>query len=193
MKITIISGSTRDDSQSRKVSEYLSGRLTKFSIENTILDLNEKRLPLYDDSEKGPWTKLWNEISDLLEKSAGFIFVSPEWDGMLSVGLHNMFHYADKELADKPVLAVGVSSGRGGRYPLQQIRTMGYKNKNFVVIPESLYYDHVKESLVNGVLTDDRATERADYALKVLLEYAKALGAVRESGVIDYKKFPNGL
>lgn len=193
MKITIISASTRNNSESRRVSDYLSGRLTKFNIENTILDLNEKRLPLYDDTGEGSWKELWDDMSHLLEDSNGFVFVSPEWDGMFSVGLHNMFHYTDKELADKPVLAVGVSSGRGGRYPLQQMRTMGYKNKSFVVIPESLYYDHVKEALVGGELTDTRATERADYVLKVLVEYVKALDAVRKSGVIDYKKFPNGL
>lgn len=193
MKITIISASTRNNSQSRRVSDYLSSRLTKFEIDNSILDLNEKRLPLYDDTEEGPWKELWSEISNLLEQSDGFVFVSPEWDGMFSVGLHNMFHYADKELADKPILAVGVSSGRGGRYPLQQMRTMGYKNKSFVVIPESLYYDHIKESLVDGALTNNRAAEQADYALKVLVEYAKALVAVRKSGVIDYEKFPNGL
>jgi len=193
MKITIISASTRDNSQTRRVSDYLSNRLKKFNTENTILDLNEKRLPLYDNTGEGPWVKLWEEISILLKESDGFVFASPEWDGMFSVGLHNMFHYTDKELADKPVLIVGVSSGRGGRYPLQQMRTMGYKNKRFVVIPESLFYDYIQEALIDGTLIDSRTTEQTDYALKILVEYAKALIAVRKSGVIDYEKFPNGL
>jgi NAD(P)H-dependent FMN reductase len=193
MKITIISASTRKNSESRRVSDYLSSRLIKFKIENTILDLSEKQLPLYNDIEEESWKKLWDEISNLLEQSDGFVFVSPEWDGMFSVGLHNMFHYTNKELANKPVLTVGVSSGRGGRYPLQQMRIMGYKNKGFVIIPENLFYDHIKESLVDGTLTDSRIIERTDYALKVLTEYAKALVAVRKSGVIDYEKFPNGL
>ena len=193
MKITIISGSTRNNSQSRRVSDYLSARLTRFNFENAILDLNEKRLPLYDDSEEGPWQEFWKEISSLLEHSDGFVFVSPEWDGMFSVGIHNMMHYADKEMADKPVNAVGVSSGRGGRYPLQQMRIMGYKNKRFIVVPESLFFDHIKESLVNGALSDERLVERTDYALKTLVEYAKALSMVRKSGVIDYVKFPHGF
>ncbi len=193
MKITIISGSTRSNSQSRRVADYLSARLTHGHTENAILDLHEKRLPLYDASGAGAWKSLWSDMGDMLEQSDGFVFVSPEWDGMFSVGIHNMLHYADKEMADKPVLAVGVSSGRGGRYPLQQMRIMGYKNKNFVVIPESMYYDHIEESLVDGALTNPRSAERTDYALKVLVEYAKALRAVRASGVIDYEKFPNGL
>jgi len=193
MKITIISGSTRNDSQSRRVSDYLSSRLTELDIPNSILDLNEKRLPLYDDSQEGFWQVLWNDISKLLNESDGFVFVSPEWDGMFSVGIHNMLHYVDKEMADKPVLAVGVSSGRGGRYPLQQMRIMGYKNKRFVVIPESLYYDHITENLKDGALTDNQMTERTDYTLNVLAEYAKALSSVRQSGTIDYVRFPNGL
>lgn len=193
MKIAIISGSTRDNSQSRRVSDYLSERLNKFNVQNSIVDLNEKRLPLYDDTGEGDWKAMWDEISNVFSQSDGYIFVSPEWDGMFSVGIHNMLHYADKELADKPVLAVGVSNGRGGRYPLQQMRIMGYKNKRFVVIPESIFIDYVEKTLVGGKLTEEKLSERIDYDLRVLIEYAKALEAVRQSGVIDYKKFPNGL
>jgi len=193
MKITIISGSTRDNSESKKVASYLSFCFTRLNADNAILDLNDKRLPLYNATENGPWELIWDEISRLLNQSDGFVFVSPEWDGMFSVGLHNMFHYVDKELADKPVLLVGVSSGRGGQYPLQQMRIMGYKNKRFVVIPESLYYDHIQESLIDNAFVNDRVTERTDYALKVLIEYAKSLKLVRDSGVINYEKFPNGL
>ncbi|MEK7644674.1 MAG: hypothetical protein AAB390_05235 [Patescibacteria group bacterium] len=61
------------------------------------------------------------------------------------------------------------------------------------MIPESLYYENITESLVDGAFADSRAVERSDYALKVLLEYAKALVAVRKSGIIDYQKFSNGL
>jgi NAD(P)H-dependent FMN reductase len=193
MKINIISGSTRPNSKSLEVSKYLSSRLTLLGVESSIVDLDEQRLPLFDASEEGDWSILWNKISQSLSESDGFIFVSPEWDGMMSVGLHNLLHYTEKELADKPVLLVGVSSGRGGRYPLQQMRIMGYKNKSFVVIPESLFYDMVKEALVDGVLTDSRSAERTDYVLRTLIEYAKALALVRASGVVDYEKFPNGL
>ena len=192
MIITVISGSTRKDSQSRRVCDYLAGRLAHLGVETAVVDLHEKKLPLYDDAGEGAWKPVWEEVSGTLEKSDGFVFVSPEWDGMMSVGIHNLFHYADKEMADKPVLPVGVSSGRGGRYPLQQMRIMGYKNKRFVVIPESLFFDYVEKGLVDGALTDARATERADYALRVLMEYARALASVRASGTIDYAKFPSG-
>lgn len=192
MKITLIAASTRADAQSRKVADYLAAQLTKQKIENILIDLNEKRLPLYDDTGEGDWKPMWEEMSKTFSESDGFIFVSPEWDGMFSVGLHNMFHYVDKELADKPVLLVGVSDGRGGRYPLVQMKIMGQKNKRFVIIPENLYFDHIKKTLVEGVLINEISVKRTDYALKVLVAYAKALSIVRQSGVIDYKTFPSG-
>lgn len=193
MQITIISGSTRDNAQSLNVAHCLQQYLSKKDVTSPILDLNKNRLPIYDATDNGPWEETWNSMSKMLAQSDGYIFVSPEWDGMWSVGLHNMLLYADKELADKPVLAVGVSSGQGGRYPLQNIRSMGYKNKRFVVIPESIFYDHVEETLKNGVLTNSRIAERTEYAIEVLVEYAKALTLVRNSGTINYEKYPNGL
>ncbi len=193
MKIVIISGSTRDSSNSRRVSNYLSSRLNNIGVVNTILDLYEKQLPIYNATSDGCWKKPWEGMSQTLEKSDGLIFVSPEWDGMFSVGLHNLFHYVKKELADKPVLPVAVSTGRGGRYPLLQMRMMGYKNKHFVVIPESIFIDQVEKVLVNDVLLDRRVADRTDYALKVLIEYTKALTTIRKSGVMDYEKFPHGL
>lgn len=177
------------------MADYLSERLTKLNIKNGIIDLNEKRLPLYDGTDEGDWKTVWDEISATFNQSDGFVFVSPEWDGMFSVGLHNMFHYADKELADKPVLAVGVSSGRGGRYPLQQMRIMGYKNKRVVVMPESLFFDHIKESLVDGKLVDERMVERTDFmhsgsclnTPKLYRQSAKAESLIIRSFLADYR------
>lgn len=51
--------------------------------------------------------------------------------------------------------------------------------------------------LLTNVL-DEKAPDytiklRADYALKILIEYAKALQKVRNSGLIDFKNFKNGV
>jgi hypothetical protein len=35
--------------------------------------------------------------------------------------------------------------------------------------------------------------ERIDYSARVLVEYAKALKIVRDSGLIDLKRFPYGM
>jgi len=195
MKIVIISGSTRPDSQSLKVAEYLRSQLENLAANTAIVDLNTQRLPLFDDSKDGLWQEVWTPIEEQLLAADGFIFVSPEWDGMFNVGLHNMFHYttAKHVLAHKPTMLVGVSDGMGGAYPLAQLRTVGSKNTHFVVSPESLRISKVKEVLVNGEIVIEGVKQRAEYSLKVLLEYAKALKMVRDSGVIDLKNFGSGV
>lgn len=196
MKIVVISGSVRSDSQSRKVANYLAGRLNG-SVEVGIVDLNEQRLPLYDDSKEGPWQEVWKPVEEELASADGFVFVSPEWDGMFNVGLHNMFHYVTKTknhaLAHKPVMLVGVSDGMGGAYPIAQLKAVGSKNTHFVVSPENLRISKVKEVLVDGEIVIDGVRERADYSLKVLIEYAKALKPIRDSSLLDFKKFGSGV
>ncbi len=197
-KIAIINGSTRQNSQSIKIANYLKAEIEKKNLNSEILDLSEKILPIYDDrdlelSENKDLKNLVEGISEVLITSDGIIFVSPEWDGMFSVGILNLLHYIDKELADKPVLLVSVSSGRGGRYPLLQARSMGYKNKRFVIVPESIFIDFVEKNFVDGKFVENIMTERIEYDLNVLIEYAKALKLVRESGVINYEKYPNGI
>ena len=195
MKITVVSGSTRSNSQSLSVAHYLQEKLDGLGVSTALVDLNTQRLPLYDDTETGPWQEVWTPIESELSSSDGFVFVTPEWDGMFSVGLHNMFHYCtDKHfLAHKPVMLVGVSDGLGGAYPLAQLKAIGQKNTHFVVSPENLRISKVKEVLIDGEIVVNGVRERADYSLKVLLEYAKALKQVRESGVLNLKKFGSGV
>lgn len=197
MKITVVSGSVRANSESRKVADYLVDRLSGADIEVSLADLNEQRLPLYDHSNEGAWQGIWASIEQELGSADGFVIVSPEWDGMFNVGLHNMFHYVTKTkkhvLAHKPVMLVGVSDGMGGAYPIAQLKAVGPKNTHYVVSPENLRISKVKEVLVDGEIVVDGVRERADYALKILVEYAKALKPLRDSGMLDFKKFGSGV
>ncbi len=193
MKIIVISGSTRPDSQSRKVAEYLDKKLVELGAQTELVDLNESRLPIFDNSSSGPWEEVWNPIKAALESADGYVFVSPEWDGMFSVGLHNMFHYAGNALAHKPVTLASVSDGMGGIYPLAQLRATGPKNTHYVVTPENLRFSDVNNLLVNGEITQDGVRARADYALKILIAYAEALKQIRDSGIVDLEQFKFGV
>lgn len=196
MKIVVISASPRSNSQSLKVAKYLTSRLNTLSAEATTLDLHELKLPVYDASDSIP--EGLAEAKSLLASSDGYVFVSPEWNGMASVALLNLMHYLeDNELAHKPVMLVGVSATRGGSYPVIQLRSLGYKNRHFIISPECLVVTTCKDVLNDDVQSDDAPDiyikRRADYALKVLVEYAKALQNVRHSAVIDHKTYPNGM
>lgn len=194
MNIVVISASMRPESQSLKISNWLSEHLKSLDVESSVLDLNTTTLPMF---EPGTSPENKSKVLHTLNSADGLVFVSPEWDGTMSYGLVNMLHYVGNELAHKPVMMTGVSSGRGGHYPLMQMRIMGYKNNHFAISPEALLVQDCKNMLNNHDMSEDQndifLKKRADYALKILVEYTRALQAVRDSGVVDHENFPNGV
>jgi azobenzene reductase len=89
-----------------------------------------------------------------------------------------------------------VSSGRGGSYPVAELRMSSYKNTRINWIPEHMIVRNA-EQVLNGPQSiseeDEFTRSRLGYCLRVLKEYGKALKIVRDSGVLDYKTHPNGL
>lgn len=195
MNIVVISGSNRGGSQSLKVAKWLDGNLKQQDVESMVLDLHEFKLPLYDDGE----TVAENQpaLLEMLEKSDGYVFVSPEWNGMMSVALANMLHYVEHEMAYKPVMLVGVSSGRGGTHPVDQMKLLGQKNRHYVISPENLIVSGVEQVFNDEDMdSDSTATalkQRAEYCLKILNELSKTFATVRSSSVIDLDRFANGV
>lgn len=194
MKVLVISASMRSGAQSLKIARYLTERLKRLNADAWVLDLYDFRLPMYDD-EVVPENQ--EELLAQLQAAEAYVFVSPEWNGMMSYGLMNMLHFVEHEMAYKPVMLVGVSSGRGGTHPVDQMKLIGQKNRHYVISPESLIVSGVK-SMFNDSEIDESAADyplkaRAEYSLKVLLKLADALREVRASGVIDLQNFKNGV
>ena len=204
MKISIISGSHRINSQSEKVSRYIQRTLEEQDIcdETWLYLLAGNPLPLWDESiwEADPdWMARLQPISEQLAGSDGFVIVCPEWHGQVPAGLKNFFLMWSKgELAHKPALIVTVSSADGGAYPVAELRMSSYKNNRLCFIPEHVIVRHVESVLnadeeQNNPETDRYFRERIFYALGVLREYALALVRVRESGAVSLDVFKNGM
>ena len=203
MKITIVSGSHRRDSQSAKVGRFLEHTLKEQALgeQTWLLDLADFPLPLWDE---GIWAgdPAWRErlapISEQLAASDGFVIISPEWHGMVPSGLKNFFLMWGKgELAHKPALIVAVSAGDGGAYPVAELRMSSYKNNRLCYIPEQLIVRHVESVLNdtgdNNPEADAYFRDRSLFALRLLREYALALRAVRDSGLTVDARFKNGM
>lgn len=194
MNIVVISASMRKNSQSFKVAKYVADNLVSNDVDVKLIDLQAIDLPMYDDTEKD--LPQLNNLIPQLSAAHGFVFVSPEWDGMMSIGLLNMYHYLGSELAHKPVLPVGVSASRGGAYPIEQMRQIGAKNRHFVVIPEHVIVRNVENVLneVESVSEEDTyIRDRLNYAGGVLRAYADAMKVLQTSALIDNTKYPNGM
>lgn len=202
MKISVVSGSQRPNSQSRKVALYLAARLAAREIEvGDLIDLGTSPLPMWDESafssEPSPLKDAWAPLSSEFQSCDGFVCVVPEWHGMVPPAFKNMLLLCTSELAHKPGLIVSVSASLGGTYPIVELHTTGSKNNRICWIP-----DHVIVRGVGGVLNDTSSDDekgeaaikgRLDHSLGLLVEYAKALRGVRESGAFDRKAYPFGM
>ncbi|AMO57189.1 flavoprotein [Endozoicomonas montiporae] len=200
MKLTIITGSHRRESQSERIGHVLSERVAALGLfdECEVFSLSGNPLPLWDEvifSGDEQWKALLSPLKQKLRESDAFVVVSPEWNGMVPSALKNFFLlFGALELGHKPALITAVSSGQGGSYPVAELRMSSYKNARLCFIPEHLIVRGV-ESALNGEdpAADALLQDRADYALKLLGEYSKALRQVRASGVVDHKTFRNGM
>jgi NAD(P)H-dependent FMN reductase len=202
MKYGIIIGSHRVKSQSAKVAEFARQLLmnTDGTSQFYTLDLATKNLPLWDEgvwNGAPAWATSWGPIAEQLRTCDAFIVLAPEYSGMVPAALKNFFLLASKdEIGHKPGLIVAVSSGRGGSYPVAELRMSSYKNTRINWIPEHMIVRNA-EQVLNGPQSiseeDEFTRSRLGYCLRVLKEYGKALKIVRDSGVLDYKTHPNGL
>lgn len=202
MRITIISGSHRNHSQSEKVAGFVRSTLQDAGHEADILSLAANPLPLWDEgiwSGDEKWQQLLTPISKQLAASDGFVVISPEWHGQVPSGLKNFFlMWGEGELAHKPALIIAVSSSDGGANPVAELRMSSYKNNRICYIPEQIIVRKVEtvlndDSEKNDARSDDYYRRRISWTLELLVQYAEALAGVRAQGDTMRKDFPNGM
>lgn len=202
MHYGIIAGSHRQNSQSSKIGAYLATALKRLdgSATTDIIDLKGNPLPLWDESawqQNSALAKQWLPYAERLQRCDAFCVISPEWAGMVPAGLKNFLIYCGaQEVGHKPALIVAVSAGRGGSYPVNELRTSGYKNNKLLYLPEHIIVQNAPKVLNDGDAADkddDYIRRRIDYALRQLQAYAAALQTVRASGVTGHPDFPFGM
>lgn len=204
MKLTVVSGSHRNKSQSEKVANVILKLASDNALfaEQELISLAGNPLPLWDqgvwDGEE-KWKTLLTPLRKQLKESDAFVIVSPEWHGQVPAGLKNFFLLCSKnELGHKPALIVTVSNGRGGAYPVAELRMSSYKNNRICYIPEHVIVRDVENILNdkpedNDERSDQFYRERFAWALKILKEYASAFQQIRASGVTESDKFKTGM
>ncbi|MEN9945865.1 MAG: hypothetical protein RLZZ293_251 [Pseudomonadota bacterium] len=202
MQITIISASTRINSQSRKVANYIQNYLANNQLASEIIDLANAEIPQWDESvwKLGKnWSEKWNACANKLNNADAIIMIVPEWHGIVPPALKNLLLLATKqELAHKPTLLVGVSSGTGGNYPLAELRMNSHKNTKVCYIPEQMIIKDVVNLLnsdaeLNTSQFAEDTAKRLHYTIDTLLIYAENFIAIRNNALIKQNSYPYGI
>ncbi len=196
MNISIISSSHRINSQSQRISEIFEVQLKKKNNFTNIFNLNLKKinLPLWDERQSIELSKKWQSVSKKLISSDIFIYIVPEYGGMVSPVGKNFFLYCNNgELTHKPGLIVSISSGNGGAYPISELRSSSYKNRHIMWIPENIIIRNVEQFCPgeHGPLIPKWLDKRIDYVLGLLIRYGECLKPIQD--IVNRKDFGNGM
>ncbi len=107
--VTIISGTNRPNSNTKKVALEYQQFLANKNVESTILALDEHAVHVRDEAFR-------QMEKDLLVAAKCFIIISPEYNGSYPGVLKMMIDNTDIKMAwwHKKVLLTGVSTGRAG-------------------------------------------------------------------------------
>lgn len=148
-KYVIISASTRSKSESLRLSGIIEALIRSEDTEavTNILNLAEVRHMDWNEQfwEEEILCPEWKHSSAMLNSASAFIFVVPEWHGMVPPALINLLILAERhELAHKPALIVRISSGNGEAYVVSQLKANGSKNNRFCFIPDHVIIRNIK-------------------------------------------------
>lgn len=206
MKVGIISGSHRSESQSEKIARYAARLLTKNGLfeHSFVFPLADNPLPFWDEgvwSKDPAWESAIGTLRGELDSCDAFVVVTPEWHGMVPAGLKNLFLLfpGTGELAHKPALIISVSGGAGGgAYPIAELRMSSYKNSRIAYLPEHLIVRDAQRVFNSDDADNDPTAHtylhaRLLYCLEILREYSLAFRQIRASGKTSLEPYPNGM
>lgn len=142
--ITIISGTNRKNSNTRKIATEYHRLLTERNIETSLLLLDEQPMLVRDEA--------FIQTEDLLLKPAHkFIIVMPEYNGSYPGSLKLMMDNTDVSAVwwEKKVLLVGVSTGRAGN-----LRGMEHLTGSLLHLKMLVHPNRLPISIVHTLLDD---------------------------------------
>lgn len=195
MKLMLIASSHREKSESYRVVTILKKHYLLNNLFHTIEHLNlcGFNLDFWNENLNDESANEWNILSTKLALSDAFIFVVPEWHGMVPAKLKNLLLFCNKnELAHKPVLLISISSGNGGVYSLAELRMSSHKNTKICYIPESIVIRKVNSFDFNNYLNSE-LIGYIESCFHILYNYSVALQSIRHSNLGYLEQYPNGM
>ena len=176
MKIVVVSGSSRKDSESLRVAKYLAAKL---NTQTDIISLEGNPVGLWSDEVYADEGFL--KLQKTMAAADAYVIVAPEWGGMVPATLKNfLLLMGVKDVGHKPALIVGVSAGMNGAYPIAELKAFSNKNNFMVYIPETIVLKDVTNLFKGGEKEPQDLLERIDHSLESLELYAETFKTYRE-------------
>jgi chromate reductase, NAD(P)H dehydrogenase (quinone) len=167
--ITLISGTNRADSNTRKVTTELEGIYRDLKVPTQTLDLINLPAELFTPTAYGEKPAAFAPFSEAVLAADGLVIVTPEYNGSMPGVLKyfiDMLKFPES-FEERPVCFVGVAMGMyGALRPIEQLQQVfGYRNAH--IYPTRVFIPGVHKQLdATGKLTDpelrSRCTQQAE-------------------------------
>lgn len=155
--ITVISGTNRPGSNTRKVAGLVHQMLIEQGVDANLLDLADLPAELFSSTSYASRPETFAAIQDSVLASDGFLVVVPEYNGSFPGVLKyfiDMLEFPDS-LYEKPAAFVGLSSGRwGGVRAVEQLE-MVFQYRNAHLFGRRCFIPNIGQALGDdGNFTD---------------------------------------
>ncbi len=185
MKLQIIVGSVRKNSQGSKVGSWITDTAnTHERVEAELLDLHDWDLPLYNEAlpplalggkYEGDIGSKW--AAKIAEGDA-YVFVTPEYNHGYSAAIKNAIDWVGNEWSNKPAAIVGYSmTPNGGVLGVEQLKPV-LVQMGLVQVKQNVLVRNVHEVFDDaGLPRDDHYKEGLKKLLNSIDELHKKLSS----------------
>lgn len=141
MMITILAGTNRPGSATRKVVRQIEEIYAELKVPVQIVDLAHLPPSIFDPGSYGEKPAAFRPFSDAILNASGLVVVTPEYNG----GMPGVLKYFidmlkfPESFERRPVCFVGLAAGVwGGLRPVEQLQMIfGYRNAH--IFPERVF------------------------------------------------------
>ena len=183
--ITLIVGTNRPGSNTRKVARHLEEIYATLKVPLHVLDLAQMPLEIFSPSSYAEKPKSFQPFSDAILRSAGLHVVTPEYNGSVPGVLKyfiDMLKFPES-FEKRPVCLTGLGAGIWGALrPVEQLQAIfGYRNA--YLFPERVFLSRINNLLDEaGRLKDAELLQRLRGQAEGFVDFVERLQKIRLRG-----------
>lgn len=176
--ITILSGTNRPGSNTRKVTAHVVASYGTLGVETLLLDLAELPQELFAPASYAEKPNSFKKFTDAILAADGLVVVTPEYNG----GVPGVLKYFidmlpfPESFEQRPVCFVGLAMGIWGALrPVEQLQAIfGYRNA--LIYPERVFMPGIGKLLdTSGQFTSDDIPKRLDKQAAGFVDFVEKL------------------
>jgi len=176
--ITILSGTNRPGSNTRKVAAQVEAICKSLGVESQVLDLAELPPEIFSPGSYAEEPASFTKFTDAILAADGLVIVTPEYNG----GIPGILKYFidmlpfPESFEQRPVCFVGLAAGIWGALrPVEQLQAIfGYRNA--FIFPERVFMAGIGKLLdASGAFTNDDIPKRLEKQAAGFVEFVEKL------------------